>query len=175
MKGTIVRCLEEMVVTQFGEDKWQKSLEDAGIKSSRIFLPFEDVEDSVVMKLVTAVCKNLNISLSQAADAFGDYWVNVYSQKLYPQYYAKHKTARDFLLDMDAVHVAMTKTIKDAKPPRFEYEWKSEDTLIMHYNSHRGLIDFAVGLVKGVGKFYNETLRVTKLGSDKIEIVFSPN
>ena len=175
MKGTIVRCLEELVVTQFGEDKWQKSLEDAGIKSSRIFLPFEDVEDSVVMKLVTAVCKNLNISLSQAADAFGDYWVNVYSQKLYPQYYAKHKTARDFLLDMDAVHVAMTKTIKDAKPPRFEYEWKSEDTLIMHYNSHRGLIDFAVGLVKGVGKFYNETLRVTKLGSDKIEIVFSPN
>ena len=175
MKGTIVRCLEELVVTQFGEDKWQKSLEDAGIKSSRIFLPFEDVEDSVVMKLVTAVCKNLNISLSQAADAFGDYWVNVYSQKLYPQYYAKHKTARDFLLDMDAVHVAMTKTIKDAKPPRFDYEWKSEDTLIMHYRSHRGLIDFAVGLVKGVGKFYNESLRVTKLGSDKIEIVFSPN
>ena len=91
MKGTIVRCLEDLVVTQFGEDKWQKSLEDAGIKSSRIFLPFEDVEDSVVMKLVTAVCKNLNISLSQAADAFGDYWVNVYSQNLYPQYYKKHK------------------------------------------------------------------------------------
>jgi hypothetical protein len=175
MKGTIVKCLEEMVVSQFGEDKWQNSLEDAGIKSPRIFLPFADVEDSVVMKLVTAVCKNLNISLSQAADAFGDYWVNVYSQTLYPQYYQKHKTAKDFLLDMDAVHVAMTKTMKDAKPPRFEYEWKSEDTLIMHYKSHRGLIDFAIGLVKGVGKFYNETLRVTKLGSDKIEIVFSPN
>jgi hypothetical protein len=163
------------VSTQFGEDKWQKSLEDAEIKSSRMFLPFEDVEDSVVMKLVTAVCKNLNISLSQAADAFGEYWVTIYSQNLYPQYYEKHKTARDFLLDMDAVHVVMTKTMKDAKPPRFDYEWKSEDTLIMHYKSHRGLIDFAVGLVKGVGKFYHETLRVTKLGSDKIKIVFSAN
>lgn len=173
MKGTIVKCLEELVVTQFGKDKWGKSLEEAGIKNSKIFLPFEDVEDSVVMKLITAVCRHLNISLSQAADAFGDYWVNVYSQKLYPQYYQKHKTAKDFLLDMDAVHVAMTKTIKEARPPRFDYEWKDENTLIMNYKSHRGLIDFTVGLVKGVGKFYNENLRVTKLGTDKIEIVFS--
>ena len=173
MKGTIVRCLEELVSTQFGEDKWKKSLDDAGIKNSRIFLPFEDVEDSVVMQLITAVCKNLNISPSQAADAFGDYWVNVYSQKLYPQYYKKHKAARDFLLDMDAVHVTMTKTMKDAKPPRFSYEWKNENTLIMHYKSHRGLIDFAVGLVKGVGKFYNEDLRVAKLEADRIEVVFS--
>jgi hypothetical protein len=172
MKGTIVRCLEELVVKQFGKDKWEKSLEEAGIKNPRMFLPFEDVEDSVVLKLITTVCKNLNISLSQAADAFGDYWVNVYSQKLYPQYYAIHKTARDFLLGMDAVHVAMTRTIKDAKPPRFEYEWKNEDTLIMHYKSHRGLTDFAVGLIKGVGKFYNEELRITTFGTDKIEIVF---
>lgn len=173
MKGTIVRCLEELVVERFGEDKWQKSLEEAGIKTSRIFLPFEDVDDSVVIKLITAVCNNLNISLSQAADAFGDYWVNVYSQNLYPQYYSTHKTAKDFLLDMDTVHVAMTKTVKNAHPPRFTYEWKDDNTLIMHYKSQRSLIDFVVGLAKGVGKFYHEDLQVTKLGSDNVQIVFA--
>ena len=42
----------------------------------------------------------------------------------------------------------------------------------MHYSSHRGLIDFMVGLVKGVGKFYNENIKVKKLGTEKIEVVF---
>lgn len=172
MKGTIVKCLEELVSTNFGRDKWEKSLEDAGLKDSTMILAISDVDDLQVMRIVEAVCKNLNISLAQAADAFGDHWVNVYSQKMYSQYYEINKTAKDFLLDMDNVHVAMTKTMKDARPPRFNYEWKDDKTLIMHYRSHRGLIDFAVGLSKGVGKFYNEDIRVTKLGPDKVQVVF---
>lgn len=172
MKGTIVKCLEELVSTKFGRDKWKKSLEDAGLKDSTMILAISDIDDLQVMKVVEAVCKNLNISLEQAADAFGDYWVNVYSQKMYGQYYQINKTAKDFLLDMDNVHVAMTKTMKDARPPRFNYEWKDDKTLIMHYRSHRGLVDFAVGLSRGVGKFYNENIRVTKLGPDKVQVVF---
>jgi hypothetical protein len=42
----------------------------------------------------------------------------------------------------------------------------------MKYKSHRNLIDFLVGLIKGVGKFYKEDLKVTKLTNDKVEIVF---
>ncbi len=172
MKGTIVKSLEELVITKFGKDKWEKSLEDAGLERSTIFLPVGDVDDSQVLKVIEAVCKNLNISLAQAADAFGDYWVNVYSQKLYGLYYTKNKTAKDFFLDLDNIHLKMTKTMANAKPPRFDYEWKDDKTLIMHYKSHRGLIDFLVGLAKGVGKFYKEDIKVTKLGPTKIQINF---
>jgi hypothetical protein len=45
-------------------------------------------------------------------------------------------------------------------------------TLIMHYKSHRGLIDFMVGLIKGVGKYFKENLQVRKLGDKRVEIVF---
>lgn len=172
MKGTIVQCLEELVTTRFGKAQWNKALENAGIKTPAIFLPFQNIDDAVVMRVVTAVCDLLNLSLAQAADAFGEYWVMEYSQRLYPHYYAKYKTAKEFLLAMDAVHVSMTKNIQDAKPPRFEYEWKDENTLIMHYISHRGLLDFVVGLAKGVGKFYHEPLTVTKIEPDKVQIVF---
>ena len=173
MKGTIVKCLEELVVGQFGQETWQQSLENAGLPKFSIFLPMADVDDSQAVKVVEALCKNLNISLEEAADVFGDYWVNVYARKLYPHFYAKNKTARDFLLDMDNVHVEMTRTITDAKPPRFHYEWKDDNTLIMHYKSHRGMVDFLVGLTKGVGKFYKEDLQVTKLGTDRIQVVFA--
>jgi hypothetical protein len=171
MKGTILKCLQELVISNFGKDKWEKSLEDAGLKKSTLFIPIMDVDDSQTMKIIEAVCKVLNISLTQAADAFGDYWVNVYSQKMYSNYY-KEKTAKEFLLNMDNIHVEITKTIKNARPPRFEYEWKDDKTLIMHYHSFRGLIDFVIGLVKGVGKFYKENIKVTKLGIGKIQIIF---
>jgi O-methyltransferase involved in polyketide biosynthesis len=46
MKGTIIKCLEELVVTDFGKDKWEKSLEDAGLDKSATFLPIIDVDDS---------------------------------------------------------------------------------------------------------------------------------
>jgi hypothetical protein len=173
MKGTIVKCLEELVITQFGRDKWEKSLSDIGLDASTVFWPRADIDDGQVLKLVGALCGNLDISLPQAADAFGDYWVNVYSQKMYPLYYERNATARDFLLDMDTVHTEMTRSMQNARPPKFEYEWKDEKTLVMHYKSHRGLLDFVVGLVRGVGKRYDEALQVTKIDPDRVQIVFS--
>lgn len=173
MKGTIVKCLEELVVTHFGKDKWEKSLEDAGLRKTTMFIAVSDVDDAMVMKVVGAVCANLGITLPQAADAFGDYWVNTYSQKMYGQFYQKNKTAKDFLQDMDNVHVNMTKTMKDAKPPRFNFEWKDAKTLVVNYHSTRGLIDFAIGLTKGVGKYYNEQLSVSRLSPHQFQVVFA--
>ena len=174
MKGVIVHCLQKLVTEKFGQDKWEKSLSDAGLDRRAMFLPTSQVEDSTVMDVVKAVCGNLGITLAQAADAFGEYWVNTYSLNMYPSYYASCKTARDFILEMDNVHLAMTKAMKDARPPRFSYKWKDENTLVMHYKSHRGLIDFAAGLVKGVGIYFNEDLKVIKKGSDKLQVVFQP-
>ena len=171
MKGTIIKCLEELVVNKFGKDKWEMSAKNAGLDSGKAIFSISDVDDSQTMKIVESVCNTLGISLEQAADAFGDYWVNVYSQKMYSHYYDRD-SAKSFLLNMDNVHVAMTKQMKNARPPRFEYEWKDDKTLVMHYKSHRGLIDFVVGLARGVGNYYKEDLHVTKLGNKEIQIVF---
>jgi hypothetical protein len=112
------------------------------------------------------------LSFTQVADAFGDYWVNEYSQRIYRVYYDGCKMAKEFLLKMDSVHVASTRNMPNAHPPRFEYEWKDDKTLIMHYKSPRGLIDFMVGLIKGVAKYYKEDLKITELDDKRVEIVF---
>jgi hypothetical protein len=172
MKGTIVCCLRNLVVEKFGQDKWEKSLTDNGMSKSQMFVPMQDVDDAMVMKVIHSVCANTGITMLQAAEAFGDYWVNVYSMKLYNQYYAKHKDAKSFLLAMDDLHVQMTKTIQNAKPPRFEFEWKNEKTLIMGYKSNRGMIDFLVGLARGVGIHYGEKLKVSKISPEKLQVIF---
>lgn len=173
MKGSIVRCTQQLVETKLGPEGWKDILARAGQPPTRHVLDIEDVPDEQVVKLLDAVIARTGLTWTQLADAFGEQWVMHYSQRLYAQLYATHRTAREFLLSMDSVHVMVTKTIKNAHPPRFHYTWKNEKTLHMHYKSSRKLIDFLAGLVRAVGKYYKENLRVTKLAEDCLEIVFA--
>ncbi len=172
MKGVIVSCLAELVRTKFGDDKWEEALEKAGLPRESTFLATQDVDDAAVMKVLDSLCKVLNISLQEAADAFGDYWVNVFAPKVYASYYHGVNSAKEFLLKMDDIHRISTENIPNAHPPRFDYEWKDDKTLIMTYMSHRNLIDIMIGLIKGVGKYFKEDLQVKKLSDTQVEIVF---
>jgi hypothetical protein len=172
MKGVIVVCLGDLIKEKFGKDKWVAILEDAGLPRTAFFLPTANLDDETVLKVVDSVCKVLNITLQQAADAFGDYWVNSYAPKVYKAYYRGKNSAKEFLLDMDKVHKSVTERIPDARPPRFDYESPNDKTLIMTYKSQRGLIDFFVGLIKGVGKHFNEKLAITNMGGNKVKVVF---
>ena len=173
MKGTIAKCLGELVCEKFGRDKWENALERAGLPRTTNFRIIQDVDDAAVLKVVDCVCKELGITMLQAADAFGDYWVNSYAPKIYGVYFSGAKTARELLLKMDSVHANVIKTTPNTFPPRFEYEWLDDKTLVMKYTSKRGLIDFLLGLVKGVGRYYKEHLTVTKLSADKLKVKFT--
>ncbi len=172
MKGVIALCLKEMVEEKFGREKWEEVLAQAGLPADTIFLAAEDVPDEVIMKAVWSACSVIGENIEEAADAFGDYWVNVYSQRVYPSFYRANSTARGLILDMDRVHDEITKSVKNARPPHFEFEWKDPKTLIVGYRSKRGMMDFAVGLLRGVGRFYKEDIKVRKLSDDKIEVLF---
>ena len=172
MKGAIVNCLGELVVNNFGRDKWEAALEKAGFEKQAIFLTIQDIEDARVLKLVGAVCSVLNISLSQAADAFGEYWMCTYAPKNYDIFFSGVRNAKDFLLKMDKVHHVTTATVPNSHPPRFDYSWESDKILVMKYHSPRNLVDFMVGLIKGVGKHFNEKLTVSKISSDSVRVVF---
>jgi len=166
MKGVILRCLEEMVREKYGEDLWS---EVAGGKN---FPPTENVDDSVVLSILSGLCIRTGKTLDTIAEEFGRYWIGVYSQRLYKNFFIEAENARDFILKVDEIHQIMTKNV-DTKPPRFMYEWKDEATLIMRYESERKLIDLAVGLLKGVAEYYGEDIDVRKIDDEKIEVKFN--
>jgi hypothetical protein len=172
MKGVIAICLEEMAKEKIGMDRWGDILEEAGLERSKVFLAGQNVSDRLVLRLFGLTGKAMGLSSVETAEAFGDYWVNVFAPKTYGFYYAGVETARQFLLKMDQVHLAVTRNIQDAHPPRFEYEWKDERTLIIEYQSKRELIDLLIGLIKGVGRYYGENLQVRKVGAARVEVVF---
>jgi hypothetical protein len=142
-----------------------------GSNSFKYFVGF-DIIDEKVMDIVRNTCKVLNITLEQAADAFGDYWIGTYALRIYPQYYDRFKNAKAFILGMDQVHKEVTKDIENAHPPRFDYEELDEKTLRVHYKSKRRMIDFYIGLVKGIGNYFGARLEVIKESDDYVLIKF---
>lgn len=172
MKGVIVQCLRELVREEIGAETWTKVMRACGQNPERMLLAAEDFDDALVLDLVKATCEATGLSLGQAADAFGRRWMCHYAPRVYPMILDKHQGARELLLGMDDVHVKTTERMPNARPPRFDYEWTDERTLIMRYRSERSLIDFMVGLVRGVGERFDEALKVRKLSDDEVEVRF---
>jgi hypothetical protein len=170
MKGTIVKCLEELVRTTYGDDRWKAILSKSHLSPTTMFLTTAVVPDEQVVGLLQSTAAVLGMTLDQAMDAFGDFWSTTYAPSIYGAYFKKAKGAKDFLLNLDHVHVAMTKTA-GAAPPRFRYEWRGPRHLIMHYDSPRGLVALMPGLIRGVGRYFRETLTVT-VKANEVHIVF---
>ena len=172
MKGVIVMSIKEMTEKNYGKDKWLEALNASGQKEEPYLTVSSDIDDIFFQKLVKSISTAVGRPLSEILDAFGDFWINTYSQRIYKPYYDQCKTAAEFLLNMDIVHDTVTRRIEDARPPQFAYEWKGEKTLLMTYKSERGMIDYMIGLIKGVGRYYQENLQVEKLSEERVKITF---
>merc|ERR1711879_97469 len=85
----------------------------------------------------------------------------------FPSYFEK-ASAKSFLMLMDKIHTQLTKMIPGAKPPRLIPEEIDDKNVIITYKSKRGLIDYFLGLVVGVGEHFNEKIE-TKVLERKIE------
>jgi hypothetical protein len=171
MKVIIACCLCELLET-FGNEKWRDVMENAGLESKYALLAKEEVPDEDVYKLIEATCTVLGISMEQAAEAFGGYWMTVFAPKVYPSYLNRANSAKDFVVMLPGLHKYATENIPNAHPPRLELDWLDDDTLILTYNSHRPLIDLAIGLLKGVGAYYGDSLDVKGLEDNRIMIRF---
>jgi len=171
MKGVIADCLQKLVNDKFGESKWREIMKLSGMPETS-FLVSADIDDAKVMTMISNVGKILNISQQQLIDVFGDYWVNNYSSKIYGIYYSKYKTAKELIKGLDNIHEITTRTVPNAAPPRFEFQDVDANTLMVTYKSRRNMIDFYVGLVKGVGKYYKTPLTVQKLSNSQVKITF---
>ncbi len=172
MKGVITLCMKELVQQQYGADKWAEILRESGHNKDLNILPISDLEDEAFFSLLEAAAKVLGVTRTQIAEMNGEYWVTVYSQKIYKPYYESATSARELLSQMDKIHVSVTKNVRGANPPRFTCQWENDKSMVMTYQSSRGMIDYMVGTVKGVGKLFNETLNVTKMSQDRIKVIF---
>ena len=171
MKGIIFIATKELILSEFGKEKWNKIIKNSGLTKEPMFVPTSNVDDGLFLRIIDSIQKTLNLTLSQVANAFGNYWINIYSPDLYGEFYKRSKNAKEFLLNVDKIHKVVTENMKDAHPPTFIIQ-EQGNSLIMEYKSERNLIEIAMGMIKGVGKYYKEQLKINKIEENKIEIIF---
>lgn len=172
MKGTIHRCLGELVTLHFGDTAWHKALEMTGYPSSARFTTYDDIDEEKSLALVVNSAKACEIPVSQIFDMFGEYWVCDYAPKAYSFWYIGLRSPKDFILKLDHIHSLVGKHFNNAEPPRFIYVEEAPNILRVTYQSERGLLDLFISLVKGVGKYFNQPVEVEKLSQKEVRIVF---
>ncbi len=162
MKGVINKGIQELVEAKFGAEAWDKVKEMAKCKEP-FFSTSEDYPDQMTLDLANAAAEVSGLPLETVLVEFGKFWVSNTGIESYPTFFKlAGKTAREFLLNMNKVHKQVTKHIRNARPPIFEYEELPDGRMIMHYRSDRKLCAVLRGLILGVGIHFGEKLQIKK-------------
>ncbi|MBM3847543.1 MAG: heme NO-binding protein [Verrucomicrobia bacterium] len=156
MYGLVNKAVEELVVSNFGEEKWELIKTKAGVDVD-VFISNDGYPDEITYKLVGAAVEVLGIPAEQILIAFGEHWVLQTAAKSYgPMMKAGGDTLRDFLVNLPNFHSRVAMIYPHLQPPRFECTDVTEDGLHLHYHTHRpGLTAFVTGLLQGLGKYYH--------------------
>ena len=162
MYGLVNRAVEELVVSNFGDEKWQAIKAKSGV-DVEVFISNEGYPDEITYKLVGAAVEVLGLPAEQVLIAFGEHWVLKTAAENYgPMMKSGGRTLRDFLVNLPNFHTRVAMIYPNLQPPRFACSDVTDTSLNLHYHTHRpGLTSFVVGLVQGLGKLYNTPLTCT--------------
>jgi Haem-NO-binding len=156
MYGMVNKAVEDLVVKNFGAEKWVAIKEKAGADVD-VFLSNEGYPDKLTYDLVGAASEVLGIPARDILIAFGEHWILHTARDGYGSMMeANGRSLPEFLQNLPSFHTRVAMIFPDLQPPRFSCSDVTENSLMLHYHSHRpGLSDFVVGLLQGLGKMFN--------------------
>lgn len=162
MKGIIFITLNSFVVDKFGFDAWETLLDIAQPPSKGIYVATMTYQNEELTGLVETLCKQKNLEVGDAIEAFGIYMFEKLSEH-YPVFIKPGMTLKDFLLTIhNIIHVEVKKLYEDANLPRISYEDSEPMRLVMIYRSPRKLCRLAEGLIKGAAEHFRTKIDVTQ-------------
>jgi hypothetical protein len=161
MYGIINKSIEDLVKTNFGEDKWSVILERSGIGVD-FFISNEPYNDDITYQLAAAVAAEMNMSLGEVLTAFGEWWVLKTTKEKYSgMLEAGGNSLREFLVNLPIFHNRVMLVYPKLTPPEFKTSHIEERSIHIHYYSKRqGLKEFVRGLLQGLGKMYQTPVQI---------------
>ena len=166
MYGIVNKAIEDLVIANFGEDKWNAIKEKSGVDID-FFISNEPYDDEITFNLAKATSDIVGISLSEVFQAFGEWWVlKIGKEKYGGLMMAGGKNLKEFLINLPVFHSRIMMIYPKLTPPEFRITDIEENGLQVHYFSKReGLREFVRGLLVGLGKMYNVPVQVFLLQS----------
>ena len=162
MYGMVNKALEGMISNDHGQEAWEEIKRRAGV-DVEAFVSTEGYPDEVTYKLVGAATEFLDVSAQDLLEQFGVYWVVKTAGEGYGDLMAAGgNNLREFLINLPNFHNRVSLMFPHLQPPQFRCSDIQEDSIRLHYHSHReGLAPFVVGLIKGLGQRFSTRVEVS--------------
>jgi hypothetical protein len=168
MYGLVNKAVEELIVSRFGEDKWNEITRRANLPKCP-FVSMQPYPDEITYGLVNAAAEVLQLSTSQVLEAFGEQWVLFTAAEGYgPLLDNSGQTLQEFLHNLDNLHTRVGMIYPELKPPEFHALELPDGSIRLEYYSKRvGLAPMIQGLLKGLSKRFNISIQVREIAPEE--------
>lgn len=156
MYGIINKAIEELVVANFGKDKWEIIREKSGIEVD-FFISSEPYDDDITFKLALAVSEEMKMTLADVLVAFGEWWVMKTTKEKYSGLMESGGTNfKEFIMNLPNFHNRVMLIFPKLSPPEFKITDATDTSVNLHYLSSRiGFQEFVRGLIQGLAKMFD--------------------
>ncbi len=161
MYGMVNKAVEELVISNFGEARWEEIKAKAGIDID-VFSSNESYPDKLTYGLVRAASDVLGLTADQILESFGEWWILKTGREGYGELLdATGRDVGEFLENLPNFHARIVMIYPNLKPPKFDVVRTGDRSIHLHHQTHRpGLTQFVVGLLKGIGKMFKTPVTV---------------
>lgn len=172
--GSIFFLLKKFVNNKHPGNTWELLNKKAGTDHIN-FSVTENYPIKVMNELVQHASKMTGIAENILMEQFGQYLVNDLFV-LYAAYIRPEWRTYDIILNTEPVmHGAVRKLNSTANPPVLHVTKVNDKVLIIDYHSRRKMGSLAIGTIKGIAEYYNETesLTITPMsdpGDERVQI-----
>lgn len=172
MYGIVNKAIQDLVIANFGEQKWEAVLNRSGIEED-FFISSEAYDDDITFKLAGAVSEEMNMPVNDVLVAFGEWWVVKTTKEKYGGLMESGGSSlKEFIQNLPLFHNRVMLIYPKLTPPEFKVSNCTENSLYLHYFSKRvGLQEFVRGLIQGLGKMFDtpttiELIETRESGND---------
>lgn len=174
MHGSIFVLLKRFVENTYDYSTWVNLLEETGI--DRVTYQMQEMyPTSEIFAIVGKAAEKTGKSGYDLMEQFGEFIVPdlmlVYNRYIHPEW----RTYDMLLHTEEAMHGAVRREDSRTTPPKLLVTKKGSKHLIVDYHSKRRMAGVAVGIIKGIAKYFHESdvvevERLTPVDEERVQI-----
>jgi len=161
MIGWINLSVESFITTTFGADKWAAVVDHLGDKATGKAFDTNWVSscpypDAVTYDIVIAAAGILGVTVNQALEAYGEYFVKYVAAQGYTKLLnCLGSSFGEFLRNLNNLHLHLSMSFEAMEAPAFRCEKVTPKSVELHYFSKRpALWPLVVGVLRGMARSY---------------------
>ena len=166
MYGIVNKAIEELIISNYGEDTWKIIHDKSGIEHD-FFISDKAYDDEITFTLAKTISEELSIPINEVLLSLGEWWIVKTSREKYGYLMESGGTTlKEFLINLPIFHNRIMLIYPKLTSPEFKVTEITEKSLNLHYISKReGLQEFVRGFIQGLGIIFNTAITIEFLQS----------